>query len=97
MNTLFDPQPPYQATVTSIDAALSMVGKTATLREKVLTALKARPLTDEGIAMALNMNPSTARPRRIELERLGLIHQVGTATTISGRSAALWSATEARA
>lgn len=97
--SLFDPIPPYQpASTTSISAAASMVGKTQTLRDRVLAELRARPLTDEGISVALNLNPSTARPRRIELVKMGLVYQVGTRVTFSGRNAALWSANkEARA
>lgn len=37
------------------------------------------------------MNPSTARPRRVELERQGLIARTsGVAFTASGRRATLW-------
>lgn len=47
--------------------------------------------TDEEIAHALGMNPSTARPRRIELERRGLIRKAGHGRrTSSGRQAAVW-------
>jgi predicted ArsR family transcriptional regulator len=46
--------------------------------------------TDEEIAAALGLNPSTARPRRIELARRGLIVEAGTRKTASGRMAVVW-------
>jgi len=94
MNTLFDPIPPYQEhSVTSIDAAKSMIEKTPNLREKVLGLLRRETLTDEQIAKRLDLNPSTARPRRIELVRMGLVFQVGIVQGSSGRSMATWAAT----
>ena len=88
---LFD-LPVYQDTMTSILAAESMVGKTASLRSKVLEALQALPMTDEQIADTLHLAPNTARPRRIELVQDGLVVQVGEAKTKSGRRAILWGA-----
>jgi hypothetical protein len=38
----------------------------------------------------LAMNPSTVRPRRVELARKGLIVQSGTRRTTSGRMAGIW-------
>jgi hypothetical protein len=40
--------------------------------------------------LALGMNPSTQRPRRIELERRGLVVKDGTRKTSSGRMAVVW-------
>lgn len=89
--SLFDPIPPYQSeSITSIEASGSMVGKTATLREKVYDLLRTESLTDEQIAIRLNMSPNTARPRRVELCEAGRIAQVGMSTTLSGRRASLW-------
>lgn len=88
---LFD-LPPYQPTPTSIAAAESMVGKTRTLRDLILQALRQTPMTDEEIAEALNLAPNTARPRRVELLRAGLIEKVGEAKTKSLRNAAVWGA-----
>ena len=52
MNTLFDPIPAYQPhSETSMQAALSVVGKTKTLRETVYEALAQTPMTDEQIAV----------------------------------------------
>jgi predicted ArsR family transcriptional regulator len=90
--TLFD-LPFYQDTMTSILAAESMVGKTASLRDQVLEALKRQPMTDEQIAERLGLAPNTARPRRIELMQDGKVIPMGEAKTKSGRRAILWGAT----
>ncbi len=66
-----------------------------TLRERVLSLLKANPggLIDEEISDLLAMSPSTQRPRRCELAELGLIERAGfTRKTRSGRSAEVWRA-----
>ena len=89
--TLFD-LPFYQDTMTSILAAESMVGKTASLRDQVLEALKRQPMTDEQIAERLGLAPNTARPRRIELMQDGKVIPMGEAETKSGRRAILWGA-----
>ena len=47
-------------------------------------------LTDEQIAQVTRLNPSTARPRRIELLRAGRIIDSGTRPTASGRKAVVW-------
>lgn len=93
-NTLWDALP-YQAhSATSKAAAESMAGQKAqTLRSKVLELLKTEALTDEEIANRLDLSGSTARPRRIELVQAGLVAQVGTKKTASGRTAATWSVT----
>ena len=85
---------PYQAhSETSKEAAKSMTGKASSLRSKVLELLQSNSLTDEEIAIRLNLSGSTARPRRIELVQSGLVVQTGTRKTASGRSAAVWSVT----
>lgn len=90
MATLFD-QPPYQAhSKTSAEAAESMKGKTGTIRRTVLEALKQQPSTDEELTNRLQMNPNTVRPRRIELTKSGLIHEVGVRLTASNRKAVVW-------
>ena len=89
--TLWDALP-YQAhSETSKEAARSMATKSQTLRSKVLELLSTNDLTDEDIAIRLNLSGSTARPRRIELVQAGLVMQTGTRKTASGRSAAVWS------
>jgi DNA-binding IclR family transcriptional regulator len=58
----------------------------------VLELLRATPegLTDEEVQRRLDMNPSTQRPRRIELARRGLVVEAGTRRTASGRMATVW-------
>jgi len=49
--TLWD-VPPYQAhSETSLDAAISMSGKTKNLRELVFDALRSKPMTDEELSV----------------------------------------------
>lgn len=81
---------------TSEDAAISILPKAKNLRQRVFELIVAHPegLTDELIALKLDLNPSTARPRRIELAEKGVIESRGTAVTTSGRRAALWFTTE---
>lgn len=80
---------------TSCAAAKSIQSSAATLRAKVFTYLKDHPggLTDEEGINGLQMNPSTYRPRRIELQRLGMVVDSGRRReTNSGRSATVWMA-----
>jgi transcription initiation factor IIE alpha subunit len=58
----------------------------------VYELLKTKELSDEGIAEALNLNPNTSRPRRVELANMGLIVSTKTALTASGRRCQLWRA-----
>jgi predicted HTH transcriptional regulator len=75
----------------SVEAAVSMLDKSKSLRANVLRLLRDKgPLTDEAIAVELKLNPSTARPRRIELVNDGVVVRVGEGKTTSGRRAALW-------
>lgn len=101
--SLFDPpEPPppveslpYQPhSATSEIAALRMAPNAGTLRAKVLDFIRQHgAVTDEQIANGLSMNPSTERPRRIELVAGGLVEQApGNGTTAAGRPAALWRA-----
>ncbi|MFN9286738.1 MAG: hypothetical protein ACK6EB_01625, partial [Planctomyces sp.] len=79
--------------ITSMQAADSMDAKALTrLHRLVLDFLRGRPdgATDEEIASGLGLNPSTERPRRIELARRGLIVTGGTRKTASGRNADVW-------
>ena len=91
--TLWD-VPPYQAhSETSLDAAISMSGKTKNLRELVFSAIKAMPMTDEELYNLLNLEPNTCIPRRVEIVRAGRIVEIGKRPTASGRSAAVWAVT----
>jgi transcription initiation factor IIE alpha subunit len=46
--------------------------------------------TDNEIIQFTGMNPSTARPRRIELTRLGVIEVAGERKQSNGRKATTW-------
>ena len=85
---------PYQRnSVTSLEASLSIEPKAGTLRARVLTFLRDRGAwgaTDQEMQSALNMDPSTQRPRRIELAHAGLIVESGTRETRAGRQAVVW-------
>jgi len=88
--------PSVNGSPTSAAAADSL--STATLnamQRRVYEFLAWRPSTDEEIATELSMNPSTVRPRRVELARKGLIVQSGTRRTTSGRMAGIWRITAA--
>jgi DNA-binding IclR family transcriptional regulator len=64
-------------------------------REAVLNLLtrKMGGMTDEEIQRALKLNPSTERPRRIELVQAGKVRDSGrTRKTASGRAATVWAA-----
>ena len=79
--------------VTSKAAAADIAPAAGTLRAQVLAFIAARGAagaTDEEIATGLGMNPSTARPRRIELAARGLVVKEGTRKTASGRAADVW-------
>ena len=107
MSVFLDPQcdlplftrraPAVQSSRTSMQAADSLGPATLNaLQRKVLKLLAATPegLTDEEMQKRLGMNPSTQRPRRIELARRGLVVEAGTRKTSSGRNASVWQATE---
>jgi hypothetical protein len=92
---LFQMAPAQQHSRTSMAAADSLDPDTLNkLQGKVLATIQAAPagLTDEEISARLGMNPSTQRPRRIELQKRGFIEQAGTRRTASGRQAAVWKA-----
>ena len=64
-----------------------------TLRQQVLDYIREQGVngaTDEEIQDALQMNPSTQRPRRVELMKMGRIAANGTRKTKSGRLASVW-------
>lgn len=85
--------PPAQRhSPTSVAAAEQIKPTAGTLRERVYKHLLEYEATDEQIQDALAMDPSTERPRRVELCKAGLVEQVGEARTRSGRKAAVWKA-----
>lgn len=79
---------------TSREAARSIRPLAAGYRADVLAAIRAAGadgLTDDECQRALAMNPSTQRPRRLELEAAGLVTDSGrTRLTASGRKAVVW-------
>jgi hypothetical protein len=85
--------PSVNGSITSAKAADSLGPATLNaLQRQVLALLQATPggLTDEEMQRLLEMNPSTQRPRRIELARRGLVVEAGTRRTASGRMATTW-------
>ena len=85
--------PAVNGSATSAKAADSLTpGTLNAMQRRVLELLAATPegLTDEEMQLRLGMNPSTQRPRRIELMRMGLVQRAGTRRTSSGRSADVW-------
>jgi predicted ArsR family transcriptional regulator len=95
---LFAPRAPsVRGSATSAAAADSLGGATLNrLHRLVLEYLRDHgPATDEEIAAGLAMNPSTARPRRIELVRRGMVVEAGTRKTASKRNASVWQVTAA--
>lgn len=95
---LFTADPPAQKhSETSVAASESMEPRAGTLRAKVLAHVRSKGnegATDEEMQWALAMNPSTQRPRRIELEKARLVKDSHrTRLTRSGRAAVVWVAT----
>jgi hypothetical protein len=99
--SLFVPQvrrpveaPPYVAhNEESRVAAQSVAPVAGTLRARVLDIIAATPegLTDEEGCARTGMNPSTWRPRRVELLEAGHIVRTGVRPGKSGRLMAIWS------
>jgi len=92
---LFRPDPPYvRDSATSQAAASKARPRAHTQRELVyrhLVQCGERGATDEEMQIALEMNPSTQRPRRVELVREGAVRLSGlTRCTTSGREAGVW-------
>lgn len=86
---------PHNGTPTSAEAAGQIKECAATLRGKLLRRLQATPqgLTDEQMQILCRMEGSTQRPRRRELEQMGLVYKtITTRRTTSGRLAVVWKA-----
>lgn len=81
----------HSATSRAAAESWSDAGLTAS-QARVMAFIASRPdgATDEEIASGLAMNPSTARPRRIELVGLGRIVKAGVRKTRSRRNADVW-------
>jgi hypothetical protein len=86
--------PSVNGSVTSAQAADSLDAHALNaMQQRVyayLVGCGAHGATDEEIQRGLGMNPSTQRPRRIELARRGLIVEAGTRRTASKRAAVVW-------
>ncbi len=83
----------YQGhSTTSERAAQQIAGGADSLRRKVLAIIQRQgPISDDDGMMCTGMNPSTYRPRRIELCKLGLVRDSGLqGKTRSGRACTLW-------
>lgn len=75
---------------TSQGAAL---GDRSKMRAKVYEVIKHfGPVTDGEIANQLKVDSNSTRPRRLELQRAGMIVAAGRKPTRSGRSATAWRA-----
>lgn len=105
LNLLSDPaadtigkfQRPGDAAPTQRVAAIEAYPATGSWRLRVLEAIveSRAGLTDEELQTMLRLNPSTERPRRVELVEGGWIEDSGTRRpTRSGRSAVVWALTE---
>lgn len=79
---------------TSKEAAIAAEPNAGTQRRLVLDALRWQRtfgLTDHEMQEDLQMNPSTQRPRRVELVKAGLVKESGRfRLTPSGRRAVVW-------
>jgi hypothetical protein len=78
---------------TSSQARRQIAPRVPSIREQVYAYIReSNGVTDEEIQAALNLNPNTSRPRRIELAKAGRIVPVGTRRTRSGALAVCWRA-----
>lgn len=94
MTDLLDYVPAQRHSPTSQAAAEAIRPSAATLRMQVLGYIVARGdegATDDEIQIALGIEGSTQRPRRVELLDRGLVKDSGaTRATRKGRQAAVW-------
>ncbi len=92
--------PHVTGSATSEAAAEAIRPSAANLREVVQRAIISaglRGLTDEEGIATTGLNPSTYRPRRIDLQRVGALVDLGERrATASGRAAVVWFAVGAR-
>lgn len=75
----------------SREARRSVEHRLTAMHRQILDALATcGPMTDEEIQAHTGLNPSTERPRRIELVAMARIRPAGEGRTASGRRATLW-------
>ena len=94
MKLRFVGAPYVRESQTSQKAAISIVENVGNLRDRVFRLLELKgSLTDQEIQEWLGMDPSTQRPRRIELVAQRKVRDSGKRKrTRSGRWATLWEA-----
>lgn len=86
-------KPGFKEPTTSKEAAQSMVGRAAKLRERCLLELSNMPGTADEVASALGETVLAVRPRITELFQLGKIVDTGRRRqNASGRKAKVWRA-----
>ena len=91
----YDAEKEHYEVQTSIEAFNSVKNNIGNLQRTVLDVIIIHsPVTDERIAEISGLNPSTARPRRIELLRLGLIEEAGIEYSKAHRLSKTWRARE---
>lgn len=94
------PAPAQAHSKTSVSAAEQIEPFTGTQRGRVLEFIRGcgeQGSTDEEVQAALAMNPSTQRPRRVELVRMGFIRDSGRVRqTQAGRDAVVWVSNQAK-
>ena len=76
---------------TAQQAATRIMPRTGTQRQRVLAAIRVLAQTDEELQTRLTMNPSSQRPRRVELVEQRWIEDSGVRRkTSSGADAIVW-------
>lgn len=77
---------------TTLEAYDAIKPRLTALQSTVYCAIlrASQGLTDNEICSVTGINGSTVRPRRIELERMGLVMGVGVRTGINGRNSVVW-------
>ena len=88
---------PYAARDTSVEAAVALTPRVGKWQARVLEALACRPMSDEQLELYLGCERTrTSRPRRRELELLGLVEDSGERITgIGGTHVCVWRLTAA--
>jgi len=87
------PEPPWvRHSATSRQSAVEIKAPAVNLRALVYgEIINTGGATDQEIQQALNLDPSTQRPRRVELVHMGQVRDSGRKRkTVSGRMAVVW-------
>ncbi len=90
--TDYDGTPPHvRGSDTSRSAAVDIAASVTELQQRVFAQLQLGPATDDEMQLALGMNPSTQRPRRVELVDRGLVcGSPQRRETRTGKYAVVW-------